>query len=589
MRFSFVPLTALSLFLLASPAWAGRLISWRFDPSQNTLSFDTDAPVQPKAQLISDPTRIVIDLPGTYLESKSSRSYNGYVRNIRIGQFDDNTARLVIELAPGYTVDPMQVKVKGISPKQWIVTLPSLTPIDSTKQSQSVNTPSSIQSSQKNSVNIADLQITASGIFINLKRNGNRDGIVIERQNDSNTYNTIVIQLADAVLPDSLANKKFMLNQYGVGQIGFEQSSSGSKINLTVSPDSQDWVAAYSPLGGVLLFPKGGFSNNPKDAPLPSVSLSDSNALATILGVQLTPNNTLLINSDRPIHGDLQKNKATGNYEVIIPNAKLASSPTGLTLNSSSPIRQLRLDQQSNQSVKVLFLTNLGARIEGITQVNPQTLSVEIDTSRLNSGNLPPQNNTQLPALPSSSKHLITREHPLVIIDPGHGGKDAGATGLNDIQEKDIVLSISQQVSQLLSQKGIQVILTRDNDSFVTLQGRADMANKADADLFVSIHANSIEPHRTDINGLEVYYFNDPSLSNTIYQAVTQSVDIRQRGVKQARFYVLRNSRMPSTLVEVGYVTGAEDSIKLSTPTYQTQMANAIANGILAYIQQEKH
>jgi len=297
----------------------------------------------------------------------------------------------------------------------------------------------------------------------------------------------------------------------------------------------------------------------------------------------------LLINSDRPIHGDLQKNKATGNYEVIIPNAKLASSPTGLTLNSSSPIRQLRLDQQSNQSVKVLFLTNLGARIEGITQVNPQTLSVEIDTSRLNSGNLPPQNNTQLPALPSSSKHLITREHPLVIIDPGHGGKDAGATGLNDIQEKDIVLSISQQVSQLLSQKGIQVILTRDNDSFVTLQGRADMANKADADLFVSIHANSIERNKSDINGLEVYYFNDPSLSNTIYQTVTQSVDIRQRGVRQARFYVLRNSRMPSTLVEVGYVTGAEDSIKLSTPTYQTQMANAIANGILAYIQQEKH
>jgi N-acetylmuramoyl-L-alanine amidase len=107
------------------------------------------------------------------------------------------------------------------------------------------------------------------------------------------------------------------------------------------------------------------------------------------------------------------------------------------------------------------------------------------------------------------------------------------------------------------------------------------------ADLFVSIHANSINLSRPDVSGLETYYYSSGQrLARTIHSSILQSLDIKDRGVRQARFYVLRKSSMPSVLVEVGFVTGREDAAKLSNPDYRNQMAQAIARGILQYIQQ---
>ena len=93
---------------------------------------------------------------------------------------------------------------------------------------------------------------------------------------------------------------------------------------------------------------------------------------------------------------------------------------------------------------------------------------------------------------------------------------------------------------------------------------------------------------RPDVSGLEVYYFDDRRLADTIYRSILRSVNIQDRGVRRARFYVLRTSNMPSTLVEVGFVTGYEDAAKLSDPAYRRQMSTAIARGILEYIQQNR-
>jgi N-acetylmuramoyl-L-alanine amidase len=174
-----------------------------------------------------------------------------------------------------------------------------------------------------------------------------------------------------------------------------------------------------------------------------------------------------------------------------------------------------------------------------------------------------------------------------VVIDPGHGGKDPGAIGIGGLQEKDVILPISLEVARYLEQKGVDVLLTRNSDFFVTLQGRTDMSNRAGADLFVSIHANSMGMGRPDVSGLEVYYFGSRGLSDAIHRNIIRSVDVRDRGVRRARFYVLRTSKMPSTLVEVGFVTGAEDSANLRNPTYLSRMAEAIARGILEYIQEK--
>jgi N-acetylmuramoyl-L-alanine amidase len=117
--------TFLAIFMLSSPADAAKLNSWRYNTNQNQLEFDTDSAVQPQAQLIYSPTRLVIDLPNTRFDrSQLSQPVGGAIRALRVGQFDQQTTRIVVELADGYTIDPQKIKFVPISPNRWTVQLP---------------------------------------------------------------------------------------------------------------------------------------------------------------------------------------------------------------------------------------------------------------------------------------------------------------------------------------------------------------------------------------------------------------------------------------------------------------------------------
>jgi beta-lactamase class A len=118
--------SVVSAVLLTQPAKADSLVSWNFNANQNQLSFSTDEGVQPQVQLIGNPTRLVIDLPGIMLRRpKIDQSVGQAIQAIRLGQFDTNTTRMVIELAPGYKLDPTKVLVRGESSTRWSVQLPS--------------------------------------------------------------------------------------------------------------------------------------------------------------------------------------------------------------------------------------------------------------------------------------------------------------------------------------------------------------------------------------------------------------------------------------------------------------------------------
>ncbi|PSB07813.1 N-acetylmuramoyl-L-alanine amidase, partial [filamentous cyanobacterium CCP2] len=113
-------------FWVIAPAWAGELASWRFDASQNFLEFVTNEQVQPRAQLVPDPTRLVIDLPGTTIGNvQLSQLYGGAIQQVRVAQLDANTARIILELAPGYMINPQQIQFRGLSSTHWTVQLPS--------------------------------------------------------------------------------------------------------------------------------------------------------------------------------------------------------------------------------------------------------------------------------------------------------------------------------------------------------------------------------------------------------------------------------------------------------------------------------
>ena len=175
-----------------------------------------------------------------------------------------------------------------------------------------------------------------------------------------------------------------------------------------------------------------------------------------------------------------------------------------------------------------------------------------------------------------------------VVLDPGHGGPDPGAIGINNLRETDVVLDVSLQVAQILQAKGVRVLLTRSSEVDVDLPPRVALANNNRADLFVSIHANALSMNRPDVNGVETFYFQGGrslSLAQSLQnQLLAASPGTPDRGARSGRFFVIRRTVMPAALVEMGFVTGQLDAPRLADPGFRRRLAVAIAMGILNYL-----
>ncbi len=182
----------------------------------------------------------------------------------------------------------------------------------------------------------------------------------------------------------------------------------------------------------------------------------------------------------------------------------------------------------------------------------------------------------------------VKRNKFSVVIDPGHGGPDPGAIGIGGIRETDVVVDVSKIIKKLLSEKGVKVRLTRKNEVDLDLPSRVSFANNMNADIFVSIHANASRGKRRDINGLETFYYRGwrgKLLAKRIQKQILRvSPGSPDRGVKQGRFYVIKNTRMPAVLVEIGFLTGRLDARRLEKTTHRKRLAYAIAKGILEYL-----
>ena len=124
-KFQFLLFSVVGICLSAVPADASQLSYWKFNPNKNRLDFRTDTGVQPVAIMLFSPTRLVIDLPGiNFPRPTSTQNLTGTFRSLRVGQLDTRTTRLVLQLQPGYTLNPKQIQFTGESPKEWYVTLP---------------------------------------------------------------------------------------------------------------------------------------------------------------------------------------------------------------------------------------------------------------------------------------------------------------------------------------------------------------------------------------------------------------------------------------------------------------------------------
>ncbi|MBR4196186.1 MAG: N-acetylmuramoyl-L-alanine amidase [Synergistaceae bacterium] len=245
-----------------------------------------------------------------------------------------------------------------------------------------------------------------------------------------------------------------------------------------------------------------------------------------------------------------------------------------------------------------------------------------------------PPSTITIPTSPQAAQRLgrINNGRKTVVIDPGHGGKDPGAMD-NGVREKDVNLAVGLELKRALTEKGYNVVMTRDTDIYLKLQERTDIANNVGADLFVSVHVNAL-PNKKSMTGFEIYIMalptdkdamnlakaenreyvegkgmdtenvdrktemllrilgdlqqNNKISESTDFAAMLYNAGVRSglpmRRVAQAPFFVLRGAGMPAVLLEIGFVTNANESRILTTPQYQQRIAAAMSEGIANYI-----
>jgi N-acetylmuramoyl-L-alanine amidase len=196
----------------------------------------------------------------------------------------------------------------------------------------------------------------------------------------------------------------------------------------------------------------------------------------------------------------------------------------------------------------------------------------------------------------------------IIVIDPGHGGKDNGAQG-RIYREKDINLQVARRLKDVLRAKGYIALLTRDKDFFIELDERPGKASAMKADLFISIHSNSAGRGVSAINGVETYCLtpegapstadakaknanrergnahnkNNYLLAYDVQRSILRNTGAADRGVKHARFAVLKDAPCPAILVETGFMSNLSEERNLGTGAYQDKLAFGIAEGIIAY------
>lgn len=200
-----------------------------------------------------------------------------------------------------------------------------------------------------------------------------------------------------------------------------------------------------------------------------------------------------------------------------------------------------------------------------------------------------PRDPMTVPPMPSSPPPGSPGGAVPPALDTTSSDMSALPLGMPIMREKDIVLSVALEAAELLRQQGVRVILTRSKDQDLALTQRVQMTQQVPADVFVSLHANADPMGQIEVNGVETYHYpqdaSSTALAQSIHQTMLQTLDIQDRGVRAANFYVLRSLSIPAALVEIGYMTGQDDAANLANFSYRQKVAAAIVNGILQYVQ----
>lgn len=324
-----------------------------------------------------------------------------------------------------------------------------------------------------------------------------------------------------------------------------------------------------------------------------------------------------------------KESRTSTHFTIELPQTTISSDITTKLANEKFP-RDLTLTPTSAGSVLLSVPTQGWKRYKWYLLSKPSRLVLDLYPS---SKGVDIVQASPVPSAPAKEPEVIVPPPPVkrdfvIVLDPGHGGKDPGALGKSGTREKDAVLSIALQLRDILKKEpSVKVVMTREKDEFIELEDRAKLANQEKADLFLSIHINS-HP-QTSVKGLEFYHFGEASdpralevaarengtplkdnapawqfiladklndkkiddsreLAWTTKKAVVSHLHsfykIKDHGVKTAPFFVLRMTTMPAILAEIAFISNPTEEKLLKSSTFQKRMARGIFEGIKTYI-----
>ncbi len=458
-------------------------------------------------------------------------------------------------------------------------------PVLATLQAQPFNT-----FKQSREIRLNNIRSTANGLMltvnanpqIRIQREDNPDRLIVDLQNTS-----VVKELHQTNVP---------LNRFGVKQVRVAQFQTNPAIaRLVFDLDSNDpnrkvdWKSQYIAATNTLLLtptnqvaqaiPIDTNSSNPR----PIESSNEISSPAAIERLSFTSTGQLVIDANQPISYQASLDRPSGIFKLNIANAKISPNLQRPSLAANSPIERIRLTQVGN-SVEIGIKTIAGWQVRE-TELPLSNQQIKLQVS-LGSVSRVPNNSTSLPINNPSESFPQTvgdRRRGLIYIDAGHGGRDPGAIA-NGIQEKDVVLSISLDLGRALQSMGYSVYYTRTSDVEIDLEPRVASAESINADVFVSIHANSLASRNFAINGVETYHARGSTtgkeLAEYVHSQIIADTGAGDRSVRSAGFYVIAKTSMPAILVETGFVTNPTEAANLDNPSYQKRMAEAIAKGI---------
>jgi N-acetylmuramoyl-L-alanine amidase len=427
--------------------------------------------------------------------------------------------------------------------------------------------PSAIQQLQ-----LRNIQVSADGLVLQI--NG------IPRMSTSRVANRdrIILDLQATEVAPWLHNSLVSVNRYGVKQIRVAQLQKSPAIaRLVFDLDSNSptsWQSSFDQARGLLVLSPIGF---PSNLPVTGSPVANNNLPTTIDGLSFNGYGQLVIQASRAISYRTSLDLATNTYNVTIPTTMISSQLRRPILGSNSPIEQIRLNQVGD-AVVVSVKAIAGWQIRETARTNPQAIALQLESIGQVTASNPKNPRSQIQ--PSYSNNTGRQ---LVVIDPGHGGPDVGATR-NGVYEKNITLSMSGYLGRILQQMGYAVVYTRTEDIDLDLEPRVQIAENSRASAFVSIHVNSLDAKASQVNGVETYYAPGASLGENLAELVhgqiIASTGATDRGVRSARFHVIVKTSMPAILVETGFITNPSEAARLVNSSYQERIAAAIAKGI---------